>query len=176
MDPGATRTVIGNRLIDLFRGKGLKPNYENSTIQMVNGSQEIVQSSYSFPTKIENNYYLTKAICVNSLTRGIILGIDLIEPAGLITYKNTPLIKENVSYDDELRKDSIENVVTLSSQEKTILDNFLNLELESSWISRERTDAMKHHIRLLDGTSIKQQYYTRNPAIQGSRENVERRG
>lgn len=48
----------------------------------------------------------------------------------MITYKNTPLIKESVSYDDELRKASIENVVTLCSQEKTILDNFLNLELE----------------------------------------------
>lgn len=91
VDPGATRTVIGNRLIDLFRGKGLKPNYENSTIQMVNGSQEIVQLSYSFPTKIENNYYPTNAICVNSLTRDIILGIDLIEPAGLIAYKTHPL-------------------------------------------------------------------------------------
>lgn len=132
---------------------------------MANGSQKIVQSSYTIPIKIENNYYLTNAICVNSLTRDIILGIDLIEPSGLITCK-TPLIKQNVSYDDKLPEASIETVVTLNSQEKTMLGDFLNRELKEFENVPGRTDAVKHHIRFLDQTSINQGYYARNPAIQ----------
>ncbi|KAG8263659.1 hypothetical protein J6590_027592 [Homalodisca vitripennis] len=87
IDTGATISMVGKRLAEHLRRNGNVPFKRPMKIRMADGSQTSLEEYYTFEGLVSyrDTTHTFEALCVPSLTSDLIVGVDSIEPLGLLT-------------------------------------------------------------------------------------------
>lgn len=160
-------TLIGDRVAKFLQRNNIEPHQTTTQVNLANGTQAKIRHVFSFECEITSQTHLLRALYLEKLTTSIVLGMDMLTTLGLSdTIENSTIPgKQNISAGvrKELHTSSIS---TLSLQEETALQMFLDTELKKFKGMPGRTTLVEHKIILKDPTPIKQRYYPRNPAMQ----------
>lgn len=172
LDSGATRTVIGEKGLDILRRAQVKiVPLRNQSVETADATPHMVQGQCKIRITLENRTREMTVLIVPSVASPVILGVDFWDAMHLVA----DLRNRSWEFSTESQlcsletKEGIVSTEGLTEDQKTrlkeIVDKYLPEE-ESGEPQLSRTDLVMHTIDTGDAKPIKQRYYTISPARQ----------
>lgn len=168
LDSGASRTLVGNTGWKILNNLGLRLHPMETRCSVANGQSCVSLGYVPCPIEVMGKIHVIDVLVIPDIPHTLILGVDFWLTMGIV-----PDLRQDVWHfsDNPIVSSpeilSIQGEFTLTTEQRTLLKNLIDVKLAGMSGKLGLTNATEHIIELVPGTQpIKQRYYPVSPLRQ----------